>query len=119
MKTLSIVRHAKAERPEGYPSDFVRPLTPRGHKDATRLGALLAGLEPKVDCILSSPATRAAQTTDRLAAENGVKSRSQIDTGDGHAGVRATGVELSAIDKPLIAVEQERGGSKGLAPGAR
>ena len=69
MKTLSIVRHAKAERPEGYPSDFVRPLTPRGHKDATRLGALLAGLEPKVDCILSSPATRAAQTTDRLAAE--------------------------------------------------
>jgi len=71
MKLLSIVRHAKAERPEGYPSDHVRPLTARGHKDATRIGALLAGLEPKVDCILSSPATRAAQTADRVAAALG------------------------------------------------
>jgi phosphohistidine phosphatase len=71
MKGLSIVRHAKAERPEGYASDFARPLTPRGHKDATRLGALLACLEPSVDCILSSPAARAAQTADRLATALG------------------------------------------------
>jgi phosphohistidine phosphatase len=71
MKVLSIVRHAKAERPESFASDFVRPLTPRGHKDAARLGVLLAGLEPTVDCILSSPATRAAQTADRLASELG------------------------------------------------
>jgi len=71
MKVLSIVRHAKAERPEGFPSDFVRPLTQRGHKDAARLGALLTDLEPTVDCILSSPAARAAQTADRLASELG------------------------------------------------
>lgn len=71
MKVLSVVRHAKAERPEGYASDFTRPLTPRGHKDATRLGALLACLEPKVDCILCSPAARAAQTADRVAAALG------------------------------------------------
>lgn len=69
MKTLSIVRHAKAERPEPYPNDAARPLTARGQKDAARLGVLLANLEPKVDCILSSPAARAAQTTDRLAAQ--------------------------------------------------
>jgi phosphohistidine phosphatase len=68
MKVLSIVRHAKAERPETYPSDFVRPLTSRGHKDAARLGGLLAELQPPVDYILSSPAARAAQTADRLAA---------------------------------------------------
>ena len=71
MKVLSIVRHAKAELPEGFPSDFSRLLTQRGHKDAARLGALLAGLEPTVDCILSSSATRAAQTADRLASELG------------------------------------------------
>ena len=71
MKVLSIVRHAKAERPEGFPTDFTRPLTQRGLKDAARLGALLAGLEPTVDCILSSPAARAAHTADRLAAELG------------------------------------------------
>jgi phosphohistidine phosphatase len=68
MRVLSIVRHAKAERPEGYSSDHARPLTTRGHKDAARIGTLLADLEPKVDCILSSPAARAAQTADRVAA---------------------------------------------------
>jgi phosphohistidine phosphatase len=71
MKVLSIVRHAKAERPEAYPNDFSRPLTARGHKDAARLGALLGTVEPPVDCILSSPAARAAQTADHMAAELG------------------------------------------------
>jgi phosphohistidine phosphatase len=71
MKVLSIVRHAKAERPESFPNDFSRPLTARGHKDAARLGAFLASVEPPVDCILSSPAARSAQTADRVAAELG------------------------------------------------
>jgi phosphohistidine phosphatase len=69
MKVLSILRHAKAERPEGYPNDFSRPLTTRGHKDGARMGAFLAGMEPAVDCILSSPAARAAQTAEHIAAE--------------------------------------------------
>jgi phosphohistidine phosphatase len=68
MKHLTIVRHAKAERPELHPKDFVRPLTPRGHKDAERLGEVLVKIEPPVDCVLSSPATRAAQTAEHLAA---------------------------------------------------
>ena len=60
MKVLSIVRHAKADRPEGYQNDFSRPLTARGHKDAARIGGFMAGIEPPVDCIYSSPAARAA-----------------------------------------------------------
>jgi len=68
MKALSIVRHAKAERPEGHPTDFDRPLTARGRKDVERIGDILARLEPPVDHFLSSPATRAAQTTDGLIA---------------------------------------------------
>ena len=68
MKTISIVRHAKAEKPELYPGDFERPLTTRGHKDAERMATLLARLEPAVDLLLSSPAARAAQTADRFAA---------------------------------------------------
>ena len=71
MKVLSVVRHAKAERPDGYPSDVARPVTSRGHKDAARLGSLLAELQPPVDCILSSPAARAAQTADRMAVALG------------------------------------------------
>ena len=68
MKHLTIVRHAKAERPELHPKDFVRPLTTRGHKDAERIGEVLVKLDPPVDCIVSSPATRAAQTAEHLAA---------------------------------------------------
>jgi phosphohistidine phosphatase len=71
MKVLSIVRHGKAERPEGYQNDFSRPLTSRGHKDAVRLGSFMAEIEPPVDFIFSSPAARAAQTADHIAAELG------------------------------------------------
>lgn len=68
MKWLSIIRHAKAERPESYPTDFARPLTGRGMKDSERIGEVLARLDPPVDYFLSSPAARAAQTTDTLVA---------------------------------------------------
>ena len=73
MKTISILRHAKAERPDAYPNDFERPLTERGHKDAQRLGALIAQLEPPVDYVVSSSAMRAAQTADRVASTVGYK----------------------------------------------
>lgn len=67
MKALTILRHAKAERPEVYPSDFDRPLTPRGQKDAERMAGVIAGLTPPVDAIISSTAVRAAQTASIVA----------------------------------------------------
>ncbi|MFZ4848152.1 MAG: SixA phosphatase family protein [Caldilinea sp.] len=66
MKYLSIWRHAKAERPEQYQNDFDRPLADRGLRDAARMAALIAALEPGVDQILSSPAARTAQTVQKL-----------------------------------------------------
>lgn len=69
MKYISIWRHAKAERPEYYSSDFERPLTERGLKDAARMSALIAHLEPTVDLILSSPSARTAQTVQALSAQ--------------------------------------------------
>jgi phosphohistidine phosphatase len=71
MKSLTIVRHAKAERPEGYGTDFDRPITERGERDAVRMAALLGRLAPPVDWWLSSPAQRAHQTTERMVAECG------------------------------------------------
>jgi phosphohistidine phosphatase len=67
MKALTIIRHAKAERPEGYASDFERPLTQRGHKDAQRIGEIVQRLEPPVDWLASSPAARTRQTAERIA----------------------------------------------------
>lgn len=66
MKYLSILRHGKAERPDDYPSDKARPLTARGVKDAGLIGGVLARTEPAPDWIVSSPALRTRQTTERV-----------------------------------------------------
>jgi phosphohistidine phosphatase len=69
MKKLTIIRHAKAERPEGYATDFERPLNGRGRRDATLMGELLTHLAPPVDWWISSPALRTRQTTELMLAE--------------------------------------------------
>ena len=66
MKTLSIIRHAKAVSPEEAPNDFERPLTKRGQKDATQLGQIMAALSPAVDWWISSPALRTRESTELL-----------------------------------------------------
>jgi phosphohistidine phosphatase len=67
MKKLTILRHAKAEPPENYPGDSVRPLTKRGEKDAALIATFLTQLDPLVDWVLSSPALRAEQTAKIVA----------------------------------------------------
>ncbi len=69
MKYISIWRHAKAERPELYASDYDRPLTERGQRDAARMSALLVRIEPTIDLVVSSPAARTAQTVQALVAQ--------------------------------------------------
>ncbi len=62
MRTLVLLRHAKAERPEGYPTDIDRPLSPRGRSDAAAAGRWLVrkGLVP--DQVLCSPSVRTRET---------------------------------------------------------
>jgi len=59
---LIIMRHAKSDWSVPVSSDFDRPLTRRGNKDAPRMGTWLVaqGLVP--DLIVSSPAMRTRQT---------------------------------------------------------
>jgi phosphohistidine phosphatase len=61
---LLVMRHAKAASPDGEPSDWGRPLAPRGRRDAPGAGAWLAGAGWVPDLILSSDAVRARQTTE-------------------------------------------------------
>ena len=76
MKYLSIFRHAKAEHAQDYASDFDRPLTSRGRKDALQIGEVLSNFEPTIDWIVSSPAQRTRDTasavTDALKFKRGV-----------------------------------------------
>ena len=67
MKYLTVIRHAKTERPEHYPRDFDRELTDRGRKDASRVVGVLETLEPPIEWMLSSTAVRARQTTEIFA----------------------------------------------------
>lgn len=65
-RTLVILRHAKADRPEGV-DDAERPLSTRGNADATAAGAWIvqSGLIP--DLVLCSPARRCRQTWHGVA----------------------------------------------------
>lgn len=69
MRTLVIMRHAKAEA--SAPSDLVRRLTDRGHADAEEAGAWLAqqGITP--DDALVSGAARTSETWEDVATGAG------------------------------------------------
>lgn len=71
MKTLLVLRHAKASRDDEALSDHERELTKRGLKAAERMGELLKneGLTP--DCVLTSSATRALKTAEIAAQSSG------------------------------------------------
>ncbi|MBL7849258.1 MAG: histidine phosphatase family protein [Cyclobacteriaceae bacterium] len=68
MKTLYLLRHAKSSWEDAGLDDYHRPLSPRGEKDAPKMGKRLRreGILPNLIC--SSSAARAIATA-RLAAE--------------------------------------------------
>ncbi len=68
-RQLLIMRHAKSAWNTDAPTDFKRPLSKRGKRDAPRMGMLLRtrGLIPAH--VVSSPAARAKKTTFRVCNE--------------------------------------------------
>lgn len=62
MRTLSLLRHAKASRDDLGLSDHARPLALRGREDAPRIGAFIraSGLRP--DLVVCSDAVRTRET---------------------------------------------------------
>jgi phosphohistidine phosphatase len=65
LKTLYILRHAKAEA-EGQDGDAERPLMKRGRKAAAAMGEYLATLKPSPRLILCSTALRTRETLDAI-----------------------------------------------------
>jgi phosphohistidine phosphatase len=63
LKTLYLLRHAKAES-TARQGDVGRPLAKRGHKAAAAMGDFLATLAPAPDLVLCSPAVRTRETLD-------------------------------------------------------
>lgn len=70
MKSLHLVRHAKSSWEYPTLDDFDRPLNSRGEKNAHELGKLIKELRIEIECIWSSPAKRAKQTSMIIVEEN-------------------------------------------------
>lgn len=67
-KQLIIVRHAKADWGDFDLKDFDRPLSPKGHTDAPKMGNRLVAHNIKPNMIVSSPALRAFTTAKYFAS---------------------------------------------------
>ncbi len=67
MKTLFVMRHAKAERDSDSGDDFDRALAGRGWRDADRVGREMRerGLDPGL--VIASAAIRAKETVEAVA----------------------------------------------------
>lgn len=72
MKTLLILRHAKASSDLPV-SDFDRPLNDRGDRDAPRMGELLRRERLVPELIVASPAVRASRTAEHVAGNCGYR----------------------------------------------
>ena len=69
MKTIYLVRHAKAEEKTIPGKDFDRALTSKGISDSIMMGKRLASMHIQPGIIVSSPAQRALQTA-KIVKEN-------------------------------------------------
>lgn len=87
-----LIRHAKAGPRTAGPHDMYRQLTADGHDQAERLVAELD--DATVSKVLSSPATRCAQTVTPLADARGLEVDEQPDLWEG-----------SRIDHVLVLLE--------------
>jgi phosphohistidine phosphatase len=79
MRTLYLLRHAKASWSDPAQADIDRPLTERGRRDAANLGEhlRLSGCRPQV--VVCSPALRTRQTLDLIATGLGLQARAEVD----------------------------------------
>ena len=68
MKHLTLIRHAKSSWDAGVLTDRERPLNDRGRRDAPVMGRRLGERSPAPDLIVASPALRAQETANAIAA---------------------------------------------------
>jgi phosphohistidine phosphatase len=71
MKTLLVLRHAKASHDDSAISDHERPLTKKGRKAAKQMGKLARDQALLPDVVLSSTAERARSTADVFVEASG------------------------------------------------
>jgi phosphohistidine phosphatase len=104
LKTVYLMRHAKSKRGPQYDTDYKRPLSKRGKRDAARMGEYLAEHDLLPDLIVSSPAERARDTTLRLAEAAGYQGEIRFEEGLYFTGEQAYLDLIWALDDSLASV---------------
>ncbi len=96
MKTLTLLRHAKSAWDDPVGSDFDRPLSRKGRKAASRVGAEMRERGLAFDRVVASPAARVVETL--------------ADVGEGYgAPLRATFDQRLYLASPATLLELIRG----------
>lgn len=72
MKQILFLRHAKSSWSDSLLDDVDRPLAKRGRKDAPLIGSWLKKIDYLPNAVITSPATRARQTTDLVIQAAGL-----------------------------------------------
>ncbi len=70
MKQVLLIRHAKSSWDDPHLEDKMRPLNPRGKRDAPYMAAYIKSLGYNISHIYSSPAKRAHRTAEHFALEH-------------------------------------------------
>lgn len=103
MKTLFVLRHAKAEHSFGV-RDFDRSLTSRGERDAQHVGSIIHEQSLRVDLILSSSAMRTRGTVENLLSSSQIKCPQQFTDDLYHATVPTILAVLQAVSEEYESV---------------
>ena len=98
MKTLLLLRHAKSSWDNPALEDFDRPLSERGVNDTKLIGKYARSKRVKPAVLLSSPATRAKNTTDLFSAAAGLQIGTACDERIYEASARRLLQVISALD---------------------
>ncbi len=111
---LYLARHASAVKIGGAVSrDVDRPLTVSGEEEAELVGKILAGVEPSISTVVTSPLVRAVQTGKIIAGQMSnhlvFKTSANLSPGFRH---KALQEELLAIGGHVLAIGHEPDMSK-------
>ena len=79
MRTLMLLRHAKAVPADGKIRDYDRPLASRGQKDAPKIGVYIVRHQLQPDCAVVSPSRRTRQTWELLEPALGQRTRANYE----------------------------------------
>lgn len=104
MKTILLLRHAKSSWDDADLADFDRPLNQRGLVTAPFMGELIATREIDIDLIVSSPASRAAQTAMLVKENGGLNAELRFDERIYEASPQTLLLVASELDNKLESV---------------